>query len=183
MSVNGTWRTWPFLVALLVGACGSSGQTVVDKPMSERSTTTAERSTPTAAVGDTLTLEGMDDGAQADVTLVRIVDPAQPESEYFKAQKGRFVAVQVKITNTGSVTYEDSPDNGAELVDDQSQRFDAEPYRIADCQYIGSSVKIAPGDSVLGCMTFDLPVASKLARFQFTLDSGFADTTGKWLLS
>lgn len=125
----------------------------------------------------------MADGSKADVTLVKIVDPAQPENEYFKSQKGRFVAVQIKITNTGTVAYEDSPSNGAELVDDQSQRFDSAVYRVADCQYIGSSVKIAPGDSVLGCMTFDLPTGSKLARFQFTLDSGFADTTGKWLLS
>lgn len=56
-----TWKLGLILAAgLLIGACGDSEQTVVDKPKSERSTTTAEDTTTTtekvARVGDTLTL-------------------------------------------------------------------------------------------------------------------------------
>jgi hypothetical protein len=42
------------------------------------------------------------------------------------------------------------------------------------------SVRLSPGASALGVMTFEVPTSEKVSTFQFTLDSGFADQTGQW---
>lgn len=39
-----------------------------------------------------------------------------------------------------------------------------------------ASVKIAPGGRALGYLVFQIPKASRVAKVQFSMDSGFAET-------
>jgi hypothetical protein len=136
-----------------------------------------------AAIGGSITLLGNSDGEQARVTAVKIVDPAPPKDEYSRPEQGnRFVAVQFRIENIGSLAYDDSPSNGAQLIDGQGQQFQATFLGTAAGPEFAGGVKIAPGASALGFVTFEVPKTSKAAKVQFTLDSGFADQTGEWTI-
>jgi hypothetical protein len=136
-----------------------------------------------AAVGDTIDLTGMDDGEKVAATVVRVVDPARPASDFDQPESGmRLVGVRLKLVNTGSTVYSDSPDNGSVLVDKAGQSFNADLASISAGASFPGSVKMSPGSTRLGYVVFAVPNSSRISSFQFTLDSGFADQTGEWSL-
>jgi hypothetical protein len=111
-----------------------------------------------------------------------LIDPAKSE-QYFGPRRGhKFVAVEVVLTNTGSKAYNDSPGNGAQLIDTTDEGYDESGTETPSCHYIGYSVKIASGSKRAGCLVFEVKKTAKPAVFQFTMDSGFADETGDWVL-
>ena len=115
---------------------------------------------------------------------MKIVDPAKPADEYQKPAAGhRWVAIQFQLKNIGTAAYDDSPSNGAKVIDDKDQQFLAE---IATDTAAGPSlpgnVKIAPGKPAVGFITFEVPTSSKVTATQFTLNSGFGPETGEWTL-
>jgi len=137
---------------------------------------------PVAHVGDTINLAGNGDGEKVAVKIVKVADPARG-SDFYSPDKGnRFVAVQFKLTNVGTAAYDDSPSNGAVVVDADGQRFDATIADVTAGPSMDSGLKMAAGDSALGYIVFEVPKASKLRSVQFTLDSGFAEETGQWQL-
>ncbi|MFI6850060.1 DUF4352 domain-containing protein [Kitasatospora sp. NBC_00085] len=120
-----------------------------------------------------------------DVTVVRVVDPASAKEAFSSPKAGtKLVAVQFRLRNTGTAVYDDSPSNGARLVDSEGQQFTASitTDTTAGPGFPGS-VTITPGDTALGYITFAIPTASQVAKIQFTLDSGFAPSTGQWTVS
>ncbi|MFD8756914.1 DUF4352 domain-containing protein [Kitasatospora sp. NPDC059577] len=136
-----------------------------------------------AKVGDTIALKGNDPADTADVTLVKVVDNPDGADEYTHPADGkRFVAVQFRIKASGKKAYSDAPGNSAKVVDAQGQAFGT---TIADTK-AGPSFQvpanIAPGETALGFVTFEVPKDAKLDKAQFGLDSGFAPQTGQWKL-
>lgn len=177
-------------MALALSAC--SGESSIDDTAqapetvdtspdatSEEPATTATTESPKARVGSTVSLEGQEDGVKVDATVVKVVDPAPPGD--FLTPKGRIVAIQIKLTNTGTRPYDDSPGNGAKLVDGDGQSFNATTLESGAGPAMGT-VTITPGDSRLGFVSFDVPKEAVLSKFQLALDSGFANETGEWLL-
>ncbi|MFE4517978.1 DUF4352 domain-containing protein [Kitasatospora sp. NPDC056783] len=143
----------------------------------------ADTSKAPAKLGDTIALKGNDPADTADVTLVKVVDNAEGENEFTHPADGkRFVAVQFRIKASGKKAYSDAPGNGAKLLDAEGQAFGT---TIADTK-AGPSFQvpanIAPGESALGFVTFEVPKDTKLDKAQFGLDSGFAPQTGQWKL-
>lgn len=180
-------------VILALTAC-SSGATVTDTP--KAAPTPAAKATPKAAtsktpatpkvakVGDTIALTGTEDGSKLDVTLVKVADPAKPRDEFFAPEDGnRWIGVQFRLLNTGTVAYSDSPGNGVQIADSQGQQFTSTFADITAGPSMGSSVTLKPGAKALGWIVFEVPKASKGAVVQFAMDSGFADQTGEWALS
>ncbi|MFD4528612.1 DUF4352 domain-containing protein [Streptomyces sp. NPDC058470] len=150
-----------------------------EQPISTQSPTPSPASS--AAVGDTLDLTGNGDGEQLAVTVVKVVDPAGSKNEFSTPEAGtRFVAVQFRLKNTGTAVYDDSPSNGAKVVDAQGQQFDATIEDTTAGPSFPASVTVAPGDTGLGFITFEVPTASKIAKVQFALNSGFSGNTGQW---
>ncbi|MFJ6518699.1 DUF4352 domain-containing protein [Streptomyces filamentosus] len=134
-----------------------------------------------ATVGDTLDLTGIGDDEKLAVTVVRVVDPAGAEDQYSSPDAGmRFVAVQFRLKNTGTAVYKDSPSNGAKVVDTQGQQFDATYEDSNAGPGFPGGVTIAPGDTGLGFITFEVPTASKIAKVQFAMNSGISGSTGQW---
>lgn len=43
-----------------------------------------------------------------------------------------------------------------------------------------TSVTVAPGDTGLGFLTFEVTRASRIAKVQFAMNSGFSPNTGQW---
>jgi hypothetical protein len=142
--------------------------------------------TPTnGKTGTTLTLTGNSAGEKENVTVVKVVDPATSTDQYVQPDQGKhYVVVQVRLTNTGTAAYADSPTNGAHLIDTQGQQYNAEWIgATAVGQSFSGQVKIAPSASALGAIIFAVPDGTKPAAFQFALDSGFGRQTGQWQLN
>jgi hypothetical protein len=148
-------------------------------------TTTAEESESeegVAGVGDTLTLQGYEDGEQLDVTVTKVIDPAKAE-KYFGPRRGRrFVAIDLVLENSGTVPYNDSPGNGATLIDAQDHGYEETLDESPSCHPLGSGVRIAPASKRAGCLVFEIPKSASPAVFQFALNSGFSEDTGEWQL-
>ncbi|MFD9793317.1 DUF4352 domain-containing protein [Streptomyces sp. NPDC059070] len=134
-----------------------------------------------ATVGDTLDLIGNDQGEKLAVAVVRVVDPARARNQFSSPDAGmRFVAVQFRLKNTGTAVYKDSPSNGARVVDTEGQQFAATYADTSAGPGFPGSVTLAPGDTGLGFVTFEVATASKVAKVQFALNSGFSANTGQW---
>ncbi|MGW2886372.1 DUF4352 domain-containing protein [Streptomyces griseoruber] len=150
---------------------------------SEATSATPTRTAP-AVAGDTLDLTGQESGETLAVTLVKVVDTAPAENEFSSPDAGmKFVAVQFRLKNTGTAVYSDSPSNGARVIDTQGQQFDASIEDTAAGPGFPGSVTIAPGDSALGFITFEIPARSRVAKAQFAMNSGFSGNTGQWNVS
>lgn len=132
----------------------------------------------TAAVGDTLTLQGFE-GLEMDVTLDEVEEGITGGE--FDQPEGELVAVRLTLENTSDATYNDSPSNGATLVTDDDQQASSALLIEGDCT-LDASVRIAPGDTRSVCIPFDVPQGASPRLFQFALDSGFAEQGGEWRL-
>ncbi|MFG2785522.1 DUF4352 domain-containing protein [Streptomyces prunicolor] len=131
-------------------------------------------------VGDTLGLTGTNSGEKLDVTVVKVVDPAGARQYENPSAGDRFVSVQFKLKNTGTAVYNDSPSNGATVIDKDGQRFSASLNNSTAGPSFPGSITIRPGKTALGFITFEVPKASRVATVQFAMDSGFSDDVGEW---
>jgi hypothetical protein len=134
-----------------------------------------------AAVGDTLTLKGFEDGEQLDATLKKWLPTAEGADEFNVPTDGkRWAAAQFELVNTGSKVYADSPSNGAKAIDGEGQQFDSWFGEIAAGPAMSSDVNLAKGAKTLGWIVFEVPKDSKLTTVQFGMNSGMAEQTGQW---
>jgi hypothetical protein len=131
-------------------------------------------------VGDTLGLTGTNSDEMLDVTVVKVVDPAHAGPYDHPSPGDRFVSVQFKLKNTGTAVYNDSPSNGATVIDKDGQRFSASLNNSTAGPSFPGSITIRPGKTALGFITFEVPKASRVATVQFAMDSGFSDDVGEW---
>ncbi|MEO3782431.1 DUF4352 domain-containing protein [Actinocorallia sp. B10E7] len=135
-----------------------------------------------AKVGDKITLAGSDEELKIAVTVLKVVNTKSTD-EFTTPEKGnRFVAVRLALKNVGSQAYDDSPSNGAKLIDADDQQYDAALVTGVAAGPLLDTVKLAPGKGRQGVIVFSVPKKTKLAGFQFALDSGFAPQTGEWTL-
>jgi len=175
-----------FAVAALAGCVSTTStvSTATDSSAAAVSATVSAR--PSAAVkpaglGDSITVAGFN-GEKLTVTLVKVFPDAKGADEFTSPDAGKhFYAAQLRIANAGSAAYSDSPDNSTVMKDASGQQFQADLSNVTAGQSFGS-VNIAPGDSVLGVVVFQVPTGDKLVKLQFTPDSGMGDHTAQWNL-
>lgn len=152
-------------------------------PATAPDTEEASSSAPAAApvgVGGQIRLAGSG-GLEMMATVEGVIDPVYG-SEYDTPATGkRYVAVMLRLTNTGDVPYSDSPSNGASLTYGDDRDATASLLTGGQCSGgFSSSSKIAVGAKRKGCIVFEVPKANTIKTFQLTLESGFADQTGTW---
>jgi len=178
-------RTTASLPAILLAAAGlawlpAAPVAQAAPPPSSAAVIVSDGSTD-AKVGDTLSLTGTQKGEALDVTVTKVVNPARAEDAYLTPSAGdHLVAVQFRLKNTGTALYNDSPSNGAAVVDKDGQRFDASLDPTAAGVEFPGSVTIRPGGKALGYVTFEVPNGSAVTAVQFSMDSGFSDDVGEW---
>jgi hypothetical protein len=185
-----TWWRWAALgatavvgavvaVVLLLGGGGKGGTTLPSAAPSS-SATHVVPSQGGAKLGTTVTLTGMDAGSKAEVTVMKVVDPTTSRDDTPSAGR-RYVAVQVRIHNTGTLAYDDAPDNSAKLVDAGGNRIEETTvYSIEAGSLFPATVVLHPGQAITGYVVFEVPMTTKIVMIQFALDSGYADDTGHW---
>jgi hypothetical protein len=136
------------------------------------------------AVGEAVTLAGRTPGLQMSVTVDQLVAAATPASDLLKPKAGaKLVAVQVTLVNTSQSVYGDAPSNGAWLIDAQGQQYRSTVHGVREGQSFGGGATINAGDSRQGMIVFEVPEGAVPAKFQFALDSGYAEQKGEWTLS
>jgi len=94
--------------------------------------------------------------------------------------KDRKVGVKIRLTNIGRTRYSDSPVNGAEMWTRSGKHAGKPILTDGNCTSDWSSLAtIKHGHSETGCIPFHLH-KGRAGRFEFTLNSGFADETATW---
>ncbi|MFC4534723.1 DUF4352 domain-containing protein [Sphaerisporangium dianthi] len=117
------------------------------------------------------------------VTVTKVTQRATPSNQFLKPKTGnRYVAVELRLANKGRAVYDDAPSNGAKLIDSEGQQYNTTFGEISEGVVL-SAVTVSPGDSRKGVLLFEIPASVKPAKFQFGLNSGFADQKGEWILS
>ncbi|MCX4687441.1 DUF4352 domain-containing protein [Kitasatospora purpeofusca] len=144
----------------------------------------AEAAKAPAKVGDTIALKStLEKGNTADVTALKLVDPAQSSNEYLHAEDGKhYVAVQFQIKPTGAKAYSEAPWSAAKVVDDQGQAYGPTLAETKAGPSFQTPTNIASGETGKGFVVFEVPNGTKLDKVQFSLDNGFADQVGQWKL-
>lgn len=170
------------VVLLTTAASCDSTSGVNNQPQNSAAGTAAASAAPVAHAGATVKITG-NNNEQLSVQLVKVVDPTTPSDGFSSPNAGkRYVAVQFRLTNSGTVTYSDSPDNDAKVLDAQGQSFAPDfTDTAAGPAFASNSVNLSPGASQLGFITFQITNGDAIAKVQFTTDSGFGQT-GEWLV-
>lgn len=174
-----------------MAGCGTNTtiiRTVVRTPASSAvsaPTTTTDggpATVPTPAqVGETLAVHAR--GAKLRVTVTSVMDPLAVGPYDTPTSGTRFVGVALAVRNLGPSSFSDSMSNGSTLILADDEQADTTIVSGGPCgNSFGSDVKIAPGDTRVGCIAFEVPKAQDLRSYQFTPDSGFADQTAEWSL-
>jgi hypothetical protein len=112
------------------------------------------------------------------LTLVKVIDPAQPASQFNSPDSGeRLVGVVFSIKAlTGSPQDEDA-NNDAVLVGGNGQHYQADFDTIAGyANFDSGTIHVAQGDTVTGAVTFQVPDGGKISKVQWDTLSGFGST-------
>jgi hypothetical protein len=173
------------LVGGLIAGCGATAS-VATTPKQETSAAGNDAKTApsnaVAKVGSTVTLKGNTEGLKVDVTVLKVIATVKATDDFSTPQSGnRFAAVQFRLHNVGTASYDDSPSNGAKVGDAEAQQFNSTiiAQKISAGPLLPASVKLAPNGTAVGWVVFEVPKASKLTMVQFGLESGFGQT-GEW---
>lgn len=115
------------------------------------------------------------------VTLVRLIDPAQPANQYETPNAGsRYVAAEFKIVNTGTKAFKPEPTSDATAFDSAAHSYSTDYAEIAGCPSFANNITLSGGDMVDGCVTFQVPAGAQLAKIEYVEQEGAG--AGTWLL-
>lgn len=145
------------------------------------SATTAAAAAKPAGLGDTIDVTGDASGEKLAVTLVK-VDPKARSTDGFSSPPAgdAYFAAQIRIKNIGTVAYSDSADNCLAVKDGKGQSFQTDLVSSVSSGPTMDQLNIAPGDTSLGWVVFDVPTGDAVTQVQFTEDSGMGGDTAQW---
>lgn len=136
---------------------------------------------PNADIGDTITLEGFEE-IPIGVSVDAIVDPAEADG-YFDPEEGnRFVAVQLTLTNTGTLNYNDSVENMPSVITPEGFSYSTTIAGVTAGSGFDGTLLLTPQDTRTGWVIFELPSEQSIAKLTLALDSGFGPEVGEWQL-
>ncbi|MEU2871108.1 hypothetical protein ABZ769_18145 [Streptomyces olivoreticuli] len=132
--------------------------------------------------GAKITLKGLKAGEQLDVTFKGWADPVTSANQFGQPSVGnKYVAAQFELVNTGTLSYEDSPMNGAKVIDDKGQHFTGTVVSdVSVGPELDAGLKLPVGEKALGWIAFSVPDSIKAESVTFGMNSGLAPQTGQW---
>lgn len=167
------------LVGFSVSACSAGGSGVDTKPAASSSSAPSATAHPIAHVGSLIDVGG---SHGLGITLTQVIDPAQGADQFTTPDAGkRFVAVELSIKNNGSATYSDDANNDTSVIGSDNQSYTADFDSVSECtNFNDGDIRLAAGESISGCVVFQLPTGINAVKVQYTPDSGFSGSTGEW---
>lgn len=138
---------------------------------------------PVAHVGATLQLAGAS-GSMMGVTLTQVIDPAQGASQFDTPDGGkRFVATVFTLRDTGTSAVSGDANGDASVIGTDTQSYSPDFDSVAECtNFNNGSFALGAGESVSGCVVFQLPTGVNVAKVQWAPSEGVASDFGQWLV-
>ena len=176
------------LAALAVAGCGTSTVTATSpKTTAPAQSPSGASASPTAAqqqahVGDQFTV-ALENGTKYQVTLLRVAQQAQPENEFLAAQPDHHLAAaQFRVSAITKV--DENANNNATATGSDEQAYTSSLASVAEgTNFASGQIRLQPGSSLVGWVTFELPDAARITKVQWTPASGFASQTAEWLVT
>jgi hypothetical protein len=181
--------------ALLVASCSASpphqahGHGAPATPDASTAATTGPGTsapptgTSTGQLGATLAVSDSN-GAQLDVTLKKVIDPASGASSYSNPAKGsHFVGVKLRIHNTAATTYQNNANNETTITLSNGKTLHADYNPIANCgDFDNGQITLKAGTTSTGCVTFQVPEGQKVTQVSYS-NTVFPGKTAEWQVS
>jgi hypothetical protein len=186
MNKNATIAAAGLLATLAAAGCGTSTVTAAAPK------TTAPAQSPSAAapspspaqqqhahLGDQFTV-ALENGTKYDVILRRVDQQASPANEFEAAQPGHHLAAaQFRVTATSSV--DENANNNATAIGSDEQAYASSIGSVAEgTNFADGEIRLQPGSSLVGWVTFDLPDGVRITKVQWTPASGFSSRAAEW---
>ncbi|GAA1004826.1 hypothetical protein Aple_080000 [Acrocarpospora pleiomorpha] len=135
-------------------------------------------------LGRAIELHGIAPETVVQVTARRIIAPARPANQYIVPKAGsQYIAVELILKNVGEKLYNDAPTNSGKLIDVDGQQYNAAFAEVRDGVSLNGMVTVSVGDSRKGVLVYEVPKGTKLAKYQFVLDSGYGKDQGEWMIN
>lgn len=170
-------------VAFTALAAGCGGGTTTKVPPSPSATkgTSSPARVKGASVGSKFTIKA-EDGTTYDITLVKVVQQATAGSEFETPSANKHLAAaEFRITATTKV--DENANNNATAVGSNEQVYDASLSSVAEgTNFDSGDIKLQPGGSLTGWVSFELPNGVKVAKVVWTASAGFSSATCEWLV-
>jgi hypothetical protein len=174
-------------VILGVVGCGSIVKTSAPAhtaPAAAASSAAAPSPTPSLSgpVGTSYTVTDPS-GNKISVTLTRVIDPAQGADQFTTPQSGsRFVGAVFKIKGI-SGTFSDDANNDATVIGSNGQTYTADFDSIAGyTSFNNGQFSVSAGESSVGAVTFQIPLAVKVSKVEWSANGGFGGAPAEWLI-
>jgi hypothetical protein len=182
-----------------LAACGASTQGATGSTTSTATASTAASTTrpltnptlavtpttilPPAHVGGTVQVPAADPSPPAQVTLVKVVDPAQGADRFAQpVSGGRFVGVQLRITLGGTAPRFLDVNSDTVLDDTSGNLYQPTNANLVNCPAFNLGPTVSPGASVLGCVTFQVGFDARVAAITFTPGGPFSNVSAEWVV-
>lgn len=120
-------------------------------------------------------------GNKISVALTRVIDPAQGSDQFTTPDNGnRFVGAVFKIMGL-SGTFSDDANNDATLIGSNGQTYSADFNSIAGYTNFNSGeYNVSAGEKSVGAVTFQVPIAVKVAKIEWSANGGFGGAPAEW---
>ncbi|HTX64038.1 MAG TPA: hypothetical protein VMD28_10380 [Acidimicrobiales bacterium] len=119
------------------------------------------------------------------VRLTAVIDPAQPATPAVTAPKkgDRFVAVHLRITDTGATAVSGDANDAATVIGSNDQAYTPAIVTISGCtNFDFGSFQLSHGQAISGCVAFQLPdgVGVSTVKWSPTDGVGGAGEGAEW---
>jgi hypothetical protein len=123
------------------------------------------------------------DGTKYEVTLLRVDQQAPPSSEFMGAQPGHHLtAAQFRVRAITPV--DENANNNATATGADEQAYTSSLTSGAEgTNFADGAIRLQPGDSLVGWVTFELPDGVRITKVQWTPASGFSARAAQWLVT
>jgi Domain of unknown function (DUF4352) len=123
-------------------------------------------------------------GTRLDVTLQKVIDPADGANQYSKPGSGKhFVGVKLHVQNKAATTYQNNANNETTIMLSDGKTLHADYNPIAGCDnFDNGQVKLKNGAASTGCVTFQVPRSQKVVQVSYG-NTVFPGQTAEWRLS
>jgi hypothetical protein len=179
-----------FATAVILGVVGCGSIVKTSAPAhtahaAPKSSEAAPSPTPSLSgpVGTSYTVTDPN-GNKISVTLTQVIDPAQGADQFTTPQSGsRFVGAVFTIKGI-SGTFSDDANNDATIIGSNGQTYTADFDSITGyTSFNDGEFSVSPGESSVGAVTFQIPLAVKVSKVEWSANGGFGGAPAEWLIS
>ena len=175
------------VAAAMLGIVGCGSLAKMSAPASKAAAASASTSAApspsnnlSGPVGTTYTVNDQS-GDKISVTLTRVIDPAQGADQFTAPDRGNhFVGAVVHITGI-SGTFSDDANNDATLIGSNGQTYTADFDSISGyTNFNDGEYNVSSGEKYVGAITFQVPVAVKVAKIEWSANGGLGGAPAEW---